>query len=67
MIFGPVATAAASGAVLAHTQRLPDRMVHKGTVLDDDALAALRAAGIDEVIAARSAALAPAADTAAGV
>ena len=53
MIFGPVATAAASGAVLAHTQRLPDRMVRKGTVLDDDALAALRAAGIDEVIAAR--------------
>ena len=53
MRFGPVPLAEAAGAVLAHTQRLPDRMVRKGTVLDDDALAALRAAGIDEVIAAR--------------
>lgn len=53
MIFGPVATAAALGAVLAHTQRLPGRVLRKGTVLDADALDALGAAGIDEVIAAR--------------
>ena len=53
MIFGPVATAEALGAVLAHTQRLPSRVLRKGTMLDADALAALEAAGIDEVVAAR--------------
>ena len=53
MIFGPVATAAAAGAVLAHTRHLPGRVLRKGTVLDADAVAALQAAGVDEVVAAR--------------
>ena len=53
MIFGPTALAEADGAVLAHTHRLPGRVLKKGSVLDADALAALRAAGMDPVIAAR--------------
>jgi molybdenum cofactor cytidylyltransferase len=53
MIFGPTPLEEAKGAVLAHTLRLPDRVLKKGTVLDDAALAALRADGRREVIAAR--------------
>ena len=53
MIFGSVPVIDAAGAVLAHTQRLPGRVVKKGTVLDADAVAALVAAGIGSVIAAR--------------
>ena len=53
MRFGPVPLAEANGAVLAHTHRLPGAVLHKGTVLDDAALAALAAAGHDPVIAAQ--------------
>lgn len=53
MIFGPVVLSEAEGAVLAHTHRVPGRVVRKGTVLDASALAALAEAGIESVIAAR--------------
>ena len=53
MKFGRVALEDADGAVLAHTQRLPGRVLKKGSTLDDAALAALRAGGVETVIAAR--------------
>ncbi len=53
MIFGRVALTEAEGAVLAHTQRLPSLVLRKGAVLDAAAIAALRSAGIEDVIAAR--------------
>jgi molybdenum cofactor cytidylyltransferase len=53
MIFGPTPIDEARGAILAHTLRLPDRVLKKGTVLDAGALDALRAARHTEVIAAR--------------
>ena len=53
MIFGPTPLEEAEGAVLAHTIRLKDRALKKGTVLDAAAIATLRAAGHAQVIAAR--------------
>lgn len=53
MQFGPTPLDDAQGAVLAHTLRLPGRVLKKGTVLDAEAIAALREAGKREVIAAR--------------
>jgi molybdenum cofactor cytidylyltransferase len=53
MRFGPVPLAQAKGAILAHSQRTGERMIRKGTVLDAPAIAALREAGHDAVIAAR--------------
>ena len=53
MKFGRIPLETAEGAVLAHTQRLPGRVLKKGSILDPAALAALREAGIDSVIAAR--------------
>jgi molybdenum cofactor cytidylyltransferase len=53
MIFGPTPLDEAEGAILAHSIRLKDRVLKKGTVLDADAIAALRAANQGEVIAAR--------------
>ncbi|MCW8085121.1 molybdopterin-binding/glycosyltransferase family 2 protein [Sabulicella glaciei] len=53
MIFGPTPLEEAEGAVLAHTLRLPGRVLKKGTVLDEGAIAALREAGHAEVTAAR--------------
>ena len=53
MIFGTLPLAEARGAILAHTQRLPGKVLKKGSVLDEAAIAALRAAGREEVIAAR--------------
>ena len=53
MKFGRIGLADADGVVLAHTQRLPGLVLKKGSVLDARALDALRAAGIDSVIAAR--------------
>ncbi len=52
MIFGEVTLDAAQGTVLAHTHRLADRILRKGQVLDAGGVAALRAAGLDRVIAA---------------
>ena len=53
MRFGRVLVADALGAILAHTQRLPGRVLRKGAVLDADALQALQDAGIPYVIAAQ--------------
>ena len=53
MIFGAVPLAEAEGAILAHSHRLPGRVLKKGSVLDAAALAALRESGRTEVIAAR--------------
>ena len=53
MKFGPVPLEEARGAIIAHSQRLGERMIRKGSVLDEAALSALRQAGRDRVIAAR--------------
>src|SRR5271170_6966210 len=53
MKFGPVPLADARGAIMAHSLRAGERMIRKGTVLDAEAIAALRAAGRDEVVAAQ--------------
>jgi len=53
MIFGPTPLEEAKGAILAHSLRLPGRVLKKGSVLDEEALAALRAAGRREVTTAR--------------
>jgi molybdenum cofactor cytidylyltransferase len=53
MKFGPTSLEEAQGAVLVHTARLPGRAIKKGTVLSAKDIAALRDAGIAEVIAAR--------------
>ena len=53
MIFGNIPVVDAEGAILAHTQRLPGRVLKKGTRLDAEAVAALAEAGISEIIAAR--------------
>ena len=54
MRFGPTPLDEARGAILAHTPApAGERMIRKGTVLDEAAIAALRAAGRNEVIAAR--------------
>ena len=53
MIFGHLPLHEAAGAVLAHTQRLPDRVLKKGAVLDAAALDALRAGGVEAVVAAK--------------
>lgn len=53
MKFGSVALAAAEGAILAHSVRVGDRRLRKGTILTAEDLAALREAGHDEVVAAR--------------
>ena len=66
MRFGRIRLEEAQGAVLAHTQRLPGRVLKKGSVLGDEALAALAAAGIESVIAARLDAGDVAEDAAAG-
>ena len=53
MKFGPVPLDEAVGAILAHSQRVGERMLRKGRVLSADDIAALRQAGYDAVIAAR--------------
>ena len=53
MIFAAFALDDADGVVLAHSHRLPGRVLKKGLVLNAEALAALRAAGHDSVIGAR--------------
>ncbi|MBR0651844.1 molybdopterin-binding protein, partial [Roseomonas terrae] len=53
MIFGPTPLDEAKGAVLAHSLRLNGKVLKKGTVLDDDAIASIRAGGKREVITAR--------------
>jgi molybdenum cofactor cytidylyltransferase len=53
MKFGAVPLDEARGAIMAHSQRVGEKMIRKGSVLDDAALAALRKAGRSEVICAR--------------
>ncbi|MBR0679003.1 NTP transferase domain-containing protein [Roseomonas eburnea] len=53
MIFGPTPLEEAKGAILAHSLRLPGRVLKKGTVLDEEAIAALREAGKRDVVTAR--------------
>ncbi len=53
MRFGPVPLDEARGTILAHTARLPGRVLRKGSVLDAEAIAALKEAGHTDVIAAR--------------
>jgi molybdenum cofactor cytidylyltransferase len=53
MKFGPIPLEEAKGTILAHSQKAGEKMLRKGTVLDDAALALLRGAGRAEVIAAR--------------
>ncbi len=43
----------AEGCVMAHTIRLPGRVLHKGSTIDDAAIDALEAAGYGRIIAAR--------------
>ncbi|WP_018698835.1 NTP transferase domain-containing protein [Amorphus coralli] len=52
MRFGPVPTAEAKGAVLAHSIRLASGAIKKGTLLDDAAIARLDDEGVAEVVAA---------------
>lgn len=53
MRFGPAPLDEARGAIMAHSQRVGDKMIRKGALLDDDAIAALRDNGRSEVICAR--------------
>jgi molybdenum cofactor cytidylyltransferase len=53
MRFGAVPLDEARGAIMAHSQRIGERMIRKGSVLDEAAVTALREAGRDEVIVAR--------------
>ncbi|MGK7869385.1 NTP transferase domain-containing protein [Falsiroseomonas sp. E2-1-a20] len=53
MNFGPTPLDEARGAILAHTVRLPGRVIKKGTVLDEAAITLLREAGRRDVITAR--------------
>ena len=53
MEFGPVATDQADGAILAHSVMINGHRLRKGLVLGPADIANLRAAGIDQVIAAR--------------
>jgi len=53
VIFGALKLDAAKGAILAHSQRLPGRMLRKGSMLDEAAITALREAGRSQVVAAR--------------
>jgi molybdenum cofactor cytidylyltransferase len=53
MNFGPTPLDEARGAILAHTVRLTGKVLKKGTVLDEAAIAALREAGRRDVVTAR--------------
>jgi molybdenum cofactor cytidylyltransferase len=53
MIFGEVPVSAATGAVLAHSIRLPGVRIGKGKTLDANDIAELEAAGIGAVTVAR--------------
>ncbi|MGH7154328.1 MAG: molybdopterin-binding protein, partial [Acetobacteraceae bacterium] len=53
MRFGPVALDDAKGTIVAHSQRIGDRMIRKGSMLDEAAIEAFREAGQTQVIVAR--------------
>ncbi len=53
MKFGSAPLEEARGAIMAHSQKVGERMIRKGSLLDDAAIEALRMAGRSEVICAR--------------
>ncbi len=53
MKFGLVPLEEARGAILAHSQRVGERMIRKGSLLDEAAITALRDAGRTDVICAQ--------------
>lgn len=53
MRFGPVPLDQAEGAILAHSEHLPQGRLRKGQVLGAKEIAALHAAGIAEIVVAR--------------
>ncbi|MEX3009397.1 NTP transferase domain-containing protein [Hoeflea sp. TYP-13] len=53
MKFGPVDTEAALGAILAHSLIVGKLRLKKGRILNQDDLAALKNAGVTEIVAAR--------------
>jgi molybdenum cofactor cytidylyltransferase len=53
MKFGPAPLEEAKGAIMAHSQKVGDKMIRKGSLLNDVAIDALRTAGWQEVICAR--------------
>ena len=53
MKFGPAPLEEAKGAIMAHSQKVGERMIRKGSLLDESAIEALRNAGRQEVICAR--------------
>ncbi|MGH7067048.1 MAG: NTP transferase domain-containing protein [Acetobacteraceae bacterium] len=53
MIFRSLPLAEAMGAIMGHSLRLSGRMLRKGSILDGDAIAALKEAGHENVVAAR--------------
>jgi molybdenum cofactor cytidylyltransferase len=53
MIFGTLPLDEARGGIMAHSQRVGERMIRKGSLLDEAAIEALRAAGRQDVICAR--------------
>ena len=53
MKFGPAPLDEAEGAILAHSQRVGERMIRKGSLLDADMIGAMRGAGMTEVICAQ--------------
>ena len=53
MKFGPAPLDEARGAILAHSQKVGERMIRKGSLLDDAAIQALRDADRTEIVCAR--------------
>jgi molybdenum cofactor cytidylyltransferase len=53
MKFGTIPLSEAEGAILAHSARLPERVLKKGRVLSADDIDLFKAAGVEEVVAAR--------------
>ncbi len=53
MKFGPVPLEEARGAIMAHSQRVGERMIRKGSLLDEGAIVAMRESGRTDVIVAR--------------
>ncbi len=53
MIFAAFALDETLGAILAHSHRLPGRVLKKGAIIDDAAIIALREAGHTAIVAAR--------------